>query len=194
MQAEEDNNQDGVQQGGTDTDQSEQDNADDTMLEGETRLTSPSELTPSPTSQDFLGRGSPQVQDNTLDGGGSNIIARDCPDKGPIPPDCTLNPFPPTPPKCPDKGPIHPDCTLNPFPLLQGDETQREVTPTPNILATPLTSPEQETSLLTPAPPLFGQISPDKNLPTLQGNLQVGDTDPSNTGTTGGGVGNDKGR
>ena len=127
IQAGEDNSQDEVQQDDNGGGQSgEQDNVN--TLDEET---SPPVLTPSPTSQGFLGRGSPQVQDNILNGdGGSNIIARDCPDTGPIPPDCTINPFPPTPPKCPDKGPIPPDCTLKPFPLMSG-EIQGEVTPTP---------------------------------------------------------------
>jgi hypothetical protein len=118
-------NQDGVQQdNGGEGQRGEQDNEN-------TGLTSPPELTPSPTSKDFLGRGPPQLQDNILNGGGGgNIIARDCPETGPIPPDCTINPFPPTPPKCPDKGPIPPDCTLKPFPLMSG-EIQGEVTPTP---------------------------------------------------------------
>jgi hypothetical protein len=52
-------------------------------------------------------------------GGGGELATRKansptppaCPDKGPIPPDCTLKP---TPPACPDKGPIPPDCTLKP--------------------------------------------------------------------------------
>jgi hypothetical protein len=130
IQAGEDNDQDEVQQDDIGGGQSgEQDSAN--TLDEETGLTSSPGLTPSPTSKGFLGRGSPPVQDNILNGDGeSNIIARDCPNTGPIPPDCTINPFPPTPPKCPDKGPIPPDCTLKPFPLMSG-EIQSEVTPTP---------------------------------------------------------------
>jgi hypothetical protein len=58
-------------------------------------------------------------------------------------------------------------------------------------LVTPLSPLKLEKSLLTPAPPLFGQISPDKNIPL--GNLKVGDANPSDAGTSGGGVGKDKG-
>jgi hypothetical protein len=148
----------GAQQDDTGDQSSEQDNAN--TLDGETRSNDSPELTPFPTSQAFTGKGSPQVQDNTLNGGGGNIIARDCPDKGPIPPDCTLNPFPPTPPKCPDKGPIPPDCTLNPFPLLQEDETQGGITSTP----TPTPSP----TIVAPLPTLIE--SPPPTIPNLCAN------------------------
>jgi hypothetical protein len=167
----EDNNQDGVQQdnnGGA----GQSGEFDANTLDEET---SPHELSPSPTSQDFLGRSPPQ--DNILNGGGGgNVIARDCPETGPIPPDCTINPFPPTPPKCPDKGPIPPDCTLNPFPFMPplfgrniplqgggifGQQPAAIALPTP--LPTPILTPEPPVPMFgstqqqaTPTPPTTG--------------------------------------
>lgn len=161
IQAGEDNDQDEVQQDDNGGGQSgEQDNAN--TLDEETGLTRTPGLTPSPTSQGFLGRGSPQVQDNILKGDGeSNIIARDCPDTGPIPPDCTINPFPPTPPKCPDKGPIPPDCTLKPFPLMSG-EIQGEVTPTPTPTSglSPTIKAPLPSLIESPPPPINCKLFP----------------------------------
>jgi molecular chaperone DnaK len=136
IQRSEDNNQDGVQQGGNGGGQSgEQDNANTGNEE-----TSPPELTPSPGSKGFLGRGSPPVQDNILNGGGgSNIIARDCPDTGPIPP----------------------DCTINPFPLMSG-EIQGEATPTPTPTSglTPTLRAPLQTLNEIPPPPINCKLFP----------------------------------
>jgi hypothetical protein len=177
----------GQDQNDTGEDQNGDEGDANIQLGGEMRPTDSPELTTSPTSQDIFSRGSPQVQHDTLGSGGSTTIARDCPDKGPIPPDCTLNPFPPTPPRCPDKGPIPPDCTLNPFPLLSGGETPGETNPTP-APTPPLGTPVfpnaggilEEQPTTTP-PPLFGRNTANIPLGGVFGQPTITATTPGPT-------------